>query len=309
MTSMQKAVVYDEVGAPSVLRVAEVPIPTPGDERVLLQVRAVGLNPYDAKVLSGRAPRDAPFPRGIGGDVAGVVSAVGAGAVFADGTGVQVGDAVFGWGVNTMREYVVVRAANMVRVPEGVSFAQAGSLATPAFAANALVHALALPDSGTILVSGATGMVGALVAQWAVGRGLRVLGTVSAKNFERARALGVDPVEYGDGVDARLRAALGDDALTAVYDTVGEETLAAATAVGAGAMVTIAGDEVAERFGAISTTTTTRDVAALAAVASTIAAGIVTYDIAATFAITDAAKAFDLLNGGHPQGKVTLDIS
>lgn len=309
MTTLQKAVVYDEVGSPAVLRVAEVPIPSPADERVLIQVRAVGLNPYDAKVLSGRAPRDAAFPRGIGGDVAGVVSAVGEGAVFADGTAVQVGDAVFGWGVNTMREFVIARAANLVRVPEGLSFAQAGSLATPAFAANALVHALALPTSGTILVSGATGMVASLVSQWGVRRGLRVLGTVSARNFDRARALGVVPVEYGPGLEGRLRDALGEDSLAAVYDTVGEETLAAATAVGAKALVTIAGDEVAERFGAISTTTTTRDVAVLAELAADIAAGAISYDVAATFALADVTAAFDLLENGHPQGKVVLTVS
>lgn len=309
MTTLQQAVVYDNIGAPSVLRVAEVPIPVPGDERVLVRVRAVGLNPYDAKVLSGRAPRDAAFPRGIGGDVAGEVSAVGAGAVYADGTAVRVGDAVFGWGVNTMREYVVVRAANMVRIPDGLSFAQAGSLATPASAANALVHALAMPSAGTILVSGATGMVASLVAQWGVRHGLRVLGTVSSRNFDRARALGVEPIEYGPGLDARLRDALGDEPLAAVYDTVGESTLAAATAVDARALVTIAGDEVAERFGAISTTTTTRDVDFLASLAAEVAAGVISYPVAAEFPLADAAAAFELLESGHPQGKVVLRVS
>ncbi len=309
MTTLQKAVVYDEVGAPSVLRIAEVPVAVPGEERVLVQVRAVGLNPYDAKVLSGRAPRDAAFPRGIGGDVAGVVSAVGEGAVFADGTTVQAGDAVLGWGVNTMREYAVVRAANLVRVPEGLSFAQAGSLATPAFAANALVHALALPTSGTILVSGATGMVGSLVSQWGVRAGLRVLGTVSARNFERARGLGVEPVEYGAGLAERLREAVGGDVLSAVYDTVGEETLAAATAVDAHALVTIAGDEVAERFGAISTTTTTRDIGFLASLAADVASGAISYAVASTFALHDVVAAFEFLEFGHPQGKVVLEVS
>ena len=309
MTTLQKAVVYDEVGAPSVLRIAEVPIPVPGDERVLLQVHAVGVNPYDAKVVSGRMPRDAAFPRGVGGDVAGRVSAVGADATYADGTAVRVGDSVFGWGVNTMREYVIVRAANMVRKPEGLSFAQAGSLATPAFAAHALMQALALPADGTILVSGATGMVGSLVAQAAVSRGLRVIGSVSPKNFDRARALGVDPIAYGAEIENNLRAALGDDALAAVYDTVGEETLAAATAVGAHALVTIAGDEVAERFGAISTTTTTRDVAVLASLAADIASGAVAYEVAAEYPLDEAAAAFEFLQNGHPQGKVVLSVA
>ncbi|GAA2533999.1 NADP-dependent oxidoreductase [Microbacterium mitrae] len=309
MTSLQKAVLYDEVGAPTVLHLAEVPTPVPGDERVLLEVRDVGINPYDAKVLSGRSPRNADFPRGIGGDVAGVVSAVGAGAVYADGTAVQVGDAVFGWGVNTMRQFVVVRAVNMVRVPQGLSFEKAGSLATPAFAANALVHALALPASGTILVSGATGMVGSLVAQWGVRQGLRVLGTVSARNFDRARALGVEPIEYGDGLGSRLASALGDDTLAAVYDTVGEETLAAAVHVNARAMVTIAGDEVAERFGAISTTTTSRDVTMLASLAADIATGAIVYEVARSFELADVVAAFELLETGHPQGKVVLHVS
>lgn len=306
MTQTQKAVVYDEVGDTSVLYLKDVPVPSPSEERALIVMRAVGLNPYDAKVRAGAIPRDSAFPRGIGGDVAGEVAAVGDGATYHDGSAVSVGDAVFGWGVNTLREHLVVRAANVTKVPEGLSMAQAGSLATPAFAAHALVSALALPASGTILVSGASGAVGVLLAQWGVRQGLRVLGTVSEKNFDRMRALGIEPVKYGEGLAERLRDALGDSTLDVVYDSVGEETLAAATEVGAGAMVTIAGDEVAERFGAISTTTTTRDIAVLAQIAGEIALGDIEYDVIEEFALADVKDAFELLENGHPQGKVVV---
>lgn len=309
MTQTQQAVVYDEVGGPAVLHLSEVAVPTPAEERVLVAMRAVGLNPYDAKARSGLFPRDTPFPRGIGGDVAGVVTEVGSDAHYADGSAIAVGDEVFGWGVNTLRQNLVVRAANIARVPEGLSVEQAGALATPAFAAHALVTALALPATGTILVSAASGAVGSLVAQWGVRAGLHVIGTASEANFERLRAVGVDPVSYRGDLAQSLREALGGEDLAAVYDSTGEETLAAATDAGAHAMVTIAGDEVAERFGAISTTTTVRDIAVLAEIARDIATGAIEYPVAEMFPLTEVVAAFEMLENGHPQGKVVVTNS
>ncbi len=115
---MPKAVQYERFGDPSVLEVVEVPEVHPGEGKVRIAVRAAGLNPFDFKMRSGLVPiADPKFPRGIGGDFAGVVDEVGEGAQYADGSAVAVGDEVLGWGDRVVREQLVVAAKNLARKP------------------------------------------------------------------------------------------------------------------------------------------------------------------------------------------------
>lgn len=108
---MSRAVVYETLGGPEVLKIIELPDPELAHGEVVVAVRAVGLNPFDSKARSGQAPVPVPLPRGIGTDFAGAVSRVTDAATYADGTLVSIGDEVMGWGFGSLREQFDVPAA------------------------------------------------------------------------------------------------------------------------------------------------------------------------------------------------------
>lgn len=196
---MTRAALYDETGGPEVLRIAEVDDPAPGPGKVAVQVRAAGLNPFDAKVRAGFIPSEAPFPRRIGTDLAGTVEAVGDGATYWDGTAVAVGDEVLGHGPGSVAERVVTGAGNLTRRPEGMPIAVAGSLQVPGLTAVSCLQTVPLTAADTVLVGGATGAVGLTLCQLAAQTGATVIGTGSPRNFDFIRSLGARPVAYGEG--------------------------------------------------------------------------------------------------------------
>jgi NADPH:quinone reductase-like Zn-dependent oxidoreductase len=124
---MSKAVRYDEFGGIDVLRVDEVDRPVPGDGKVLVRVKAAGINPSEAVIRTGAVADLFPstFPSGQGSDLAGVVEEVGAGA-----GGFSPGDEVIGFSNNraSQAELVLVVAGDLTRKPEKVSWEVAGRL-------------------------------------------------------------------------------------------------------------------------------------------------------------------------------------
>lgn len=302
----QRAVFYDHTGSPDVLHLAAAPVPTPAEGRALIAVRAAGVNPYDLKVVTGTAPRDAPFPRGIGSDVCGEVIAVGDGAAFADGTAVSVGDRVFGWGMNTMRERLVVRAASVTPVPTGVDDATAAALVTPVLAAEACRVAVPIDRDDVVIVSGAAGTVGHVVTQWAIAMGARVLATAGPDDLDGLRTRGAAAVAYGEGVAERLLDELGDARPTALFDVGGRSILPdiAALKIPADRMVTLAGNDVAARYGAIAADTSVRSTDTLARAAAQVAAAELDFPVAKRFALDDVVAAFEAVAAGH--GKVVV---
>lgn len=102
---MSRAVQFDEYGGIDVLKVREVPRPVPADGEVLVEVKAVGVNPGEAMIRRGalhdRWP--ATFPSGQGSDLAGVVVELGSGA-----TGFDVGDEVIELGVPPERVNTII---------------------------------------------------------------------------------------------------------------------------------------------------------------------------------------------------------
>ena len=122
-----KAVRFDEYGDVDVLKVVDVPTPAPGPGQVLVQVKAAGINPGEAKIRSGalHARWPATFPSGQGSDLAGIVAETGPGV-----TGVSVGDEVIGWTDNraSQAQYVVVEEQHLTAKPANVSWTIAGAL-------------------------------------------------------------------------------------------------------------------------------------------------------------------------------------
>jgi NADPH:quinone reductase-like Zn-dependent oxidoreductase len=196
-----RAIVRDEYGPPSVLRLEEVEKPAPKDDEVLIQVHAASVNAADWHIL-----RPDPFfvrfmgfgvfrprIRILGGDVAGVVEAVGGNV-----THFRPGDEVYGELLNTMgayAEYVCGPEGTLTLKPVNLSFEQAA--AVPMAALTALQglrdHGQIKPGQ-TVLINGASGGVGTYAVQIAKYFGTDVTAVCSTRNVETATSLGADRV-------------------------------------------------------------------------------------------------------------------
>jgi NADPH:quinone reductase len=223
MLGTSPVVVATAFGGPEVLAVVQEPIAQPGPGEVALDVRAAGVNPVDWKRYSGAMGADpAALPMRLGSEAAGVVAAVG-GDVTGPAGAIAVGDEVIAFRVDgAYAARLVAPAAAIVPKPAALSFEQAGGLMLTGATA---IHALTATGAGagdTLLVHAASGGVGLMVVQIALARGARVIGTASPRRHDDLRALGAEPVAYGDGLEARVRA-LAADGVDAAIDCAGTD--------------------------------------------------------------------------------------
>jgi NADPH:quinone reductase-like Zn-dependent oxidoreductase len=303
---MPKAVRFDEYGGIDVLKVVEVPRPVPGPGEVLVQVKAAGINPGEAKIRSGllHSMWPATFPSGEGSDLAGIVAQTGPGV-----TGFAAGDEVIGWTDNraSHAEYVVAEAEHLTPKPAAVPWDVAGALFVAGVTAFAAVRAVGLTTADTVVVSGAAGGVGSIAVQLARRTGATVIGLASEANHEWLRAHGVIPVAYGDGVAGRIRQAAGK--VTAFIDTYGADYVELALELGVepARIDTIANFPAIEKYGVKGDASAAGSSAAiLAELAGLVAAGDLEVPIAATFPLDQVQDAYRLLEPGHIRGKIVL---
>jgi NADPH:quinone reductase-like Zn-dependent oxidoreductase len=301
-----KAVRFDEYGAVDVLKVVDVPTPAPGPGQVLVQVKAAGINPGEAKIREGllHARWPATFPSGEGSDLAGVVTQTGPGV-----TGVAAGDEVIGYSDNrdSQAEYVVVEEQNLTARPPGVPWEVAGALYVAGATAIAAVRAVALTEGDTVVVSGAAGGVGSIAVQLARRAGATVIGLAGPANHEWLAGHGVIPVAYGDGAAGRIRQAAGK--IDAFIDTFGEGYVRLALELGVepSRIDTIADFDAITEYGVKGDGNAAGASAAnLAELAGLIADGKLEVPVAATFALSDVRDAYRRLASGHIRGKIVL---
>ncbi len=172
-----KAIVVREFGGPEVLKLEEMPEPSPGAGQVLIDVRAVGVNPVDTYMRAGTYAIKPPLPYVPGLDLSGVVKAVGGGV-----TECKPGDRVYTFGTargsGGSAERAVCDAAQVHPLPDNASFAQGAALGVPYATAWRALHNKAHARPGeTALIHGASGGVGTALVQLARAHGLRVIGT------------------------------------------------------------------------------------------------------------------------------------
>jgi NADPH:quinone reductase-like Zn-dependent oxidoreductase len=197
-----KAIVYQGFGSPDILRCEEIDKPIPGDDEVLIRVRAASVNPLDWKLMKGGPfivrlvlGVSKPKIRRPGVDVAGQVEAVGRNV-----TQFKPGDDVFGTCRGAFAEYATSRSVPgmksvLVIKPVKVTFEQAAS--APVAALTALQG---LRDKGRIqqgqrvLINGAAGGVGTFAVQIAKSFGANVTGVCSTSNVDMVRSIGADQV-------------------------------------------------------------------------------------------------------------------
>ena len=301
-----KAVQFEDYGEIDVLKVADVPVPVPGPGQVLVQVKAAGINPGEAKIREGmlHARWPATFPSGQGSDLAGIVAGTGPGV-----TGVAVGDEVIGFTDNraSQAEYALVQAQNLTAKPASVPWEVAGSLFVAGATAYAAVRAVSLSDGDTVVVSGAAGGVGSIAVQLARLAGATVIGLASQANHEWLAGHGVIPVAYGDGVADRIGDAA--DQIDAFIDTFGADYVQLALGLGVkpSRVDTIVNFGAVQEYGVKAEGNAAgASASVLAELAALIAAGQLEVPVAATFPLTEVRAAYRRLAEGHIRGKIVL---
>lgn len=311
---MTRTVIATTFGGPEVLAVVDEQVPAPGPGEVRVRLRAVGVNPFDVKSYSGAFGADPgrlPIRPGI--EASGVVEAVGPDAVGPTGP-IAVGDEVIvNPGARAYTELITVPAAVTFAKPATLPFEHAAALLSSGTTAVDALTTVRVSAGETVLVHGAAGAVGTATVQLALARGATVIGTARMGNHAALRALGATPVEYGDGLEGRLRA-LAPDGVDAAIDTAGtDEAIDASLALvpDRGRIVTIVAFDRAERdgFRAIgggdpdSVRIRREARAELIALAGR---GEFEVTVAETFPLADAARAHRALLGPHPRGKFVL---
>lgn len=224
-----KALLSKAVGGPSTLVLEDLPDPTPGEGEVVLDVKAVGVNYPDVLIIEDKYQFKPARPFAPGGELAGVVSAVGPGV-----KGLKVGDRVIGscgWG--GMAQKVALAEGRCIPIPDAMPFDQAAAfIMTYGTSHYALQERAALKAGETLLVLGAAGGVGLAAVELGKATGATVIAAVSSEEkAEVARAHGADKtVVYPkgpfdkDGAKALadlFKQACGPNGADVIYDAVG----------------------------------------------------------------------------------------
>lgn len=171
-----QAIVVRAFGDPDVLRLEEVPDPTPAADEVLVRLRAAGVNPVDTYRRSGAYANIPTLPFIPGSDGAGEVVAVGGAA-----GGHRPGDRVYVAGAPTYAQYVAAPAAAVWPLPANLSFAQGAAIGVPYRTAYLALHLQARAQPGDrVLVRGGSGAVGLAAIQLAAALGCDVVATAGS---------------------------------------------------------------------------------------------------------------------------------
>ncbi|MFG2512582.1 NADP-dependent oxidoreductase [Streptomyces sp. NPDC048584] len=298
---------FGRYGGPEVQELFDRPDPVPGHGEVLVQVDVAGVNPLDHLLRSGLVDGldgGRPFPRVLGMEAAGTVLARGE-----DVSGLEVGDAVFGFaltGGGTYAETTVLSAPNTARIPQGLSATVAATLPIAGTTAVDVLDQLSLPAGATVLVNGVGGGVGLTVAQLAIGRDLRVIGTGSTAKREHAEAIGAHFIDYTTEDTAAAAHELAPDGIDGIIDLAGGTSLRTVAplarkprnviAVGDMTVPELGGRFVERRL----------DRTNLERTAQLALEGLLTPVITAIHPLSDAPAALATVENGHTTGKTVI---
>lgn len=299
-----KAILFDRFGGTEVLREADIEVPQPGPGQVRVRVKVAGLNALDGKIRSGmlEAVRPTTFPAVPGGELAGVVDALGEGV-----SDVQVGDEVLGWSdTGSYAQYAL--ATTVALKPAGLDWQHAVALPVAGETAERVLDLLGVAAGETVLMHGASGAVGTLAVQLATARGARVIATAGPANQDYLTSLDATATLYGEGLVERVRT-LAPDGVDAVFDLAGKGALEDSITLRGGTerIVTIA-DFRAHQLGiTFSSGGQERSAARLAELAQDAATGKLVTTVTA-YPLDQAATAQQLSDAGHVRGKLVLTL-
>jgi len=297
-----------------IIRITDVPTPTPGPQDILIQVRAAGVNPIDWKIAEGymQSMRSFPMPLTLGNEVAGIVATAGSGvADFSNGDEVYVRLDPAKCGA--FADFVAVDATLAAPKPKSVDFTTAAGIPLAGLTAwQALFEHLELKRGQQILIHAGSGGVGSFAIQFAKHIGAEVATTVGPDGLDMATALGA---KYAiDYKSQRFEDVVKD--FDAVFDTLGGETQARSLRVlkRGGALVTLVGisadQSVAEKLGvSMKGMSMHPDGKQLAEIAGLVDAGAVKPIIDRIFAFDQAKQALIYSKSGRAKGKIVIRMS
>jgi NADPH2:quinone reductase len=219
-----KAIVFDHLGGPEVLRLGEVPKPEPKPGWVLIKNHAIGINFADTLFRQGQYLMRPNLPDTPGLEAAGVIEAVGPGV-----THLTPGMRVAAIGTKTYAEYCVVSASQVMPLPDFVSFVEGAAFPIQVLTAYHMLHTAHQVTPGqTVLVHSAAGGVGIVAVQIAKAAGARVIGTVSSdgkadlvKQYGAEAVINYATQDFAEEV-GKLTGGKGVDV---ILDAVGKPTL------------------------------------------------------------------------------------
>ncbi|MFI0540638.1 NADPH:quinone reductase-like Zn-dependent oxidoreductase [Streptomyces canus] len=204
---------------PEGLQIRHGAVPAAGPGQAVIRMEATGVSFAEQQMRRGRYYDQPPFPFVPGYDLVGTVLTTGEGVdPQLAGTRVAALVKVGGWA-----SHVLVDAADLVPVPDGIGAAEAETLVVNGITAWQMLHRKARVRAGrTVVVHGANGGVGSVLVQLALAAGAHVIGTASPRHHEALREKGVVPVDYrADGLAARIRELAPREGVHAVFDHVG----------------------------------------------------------------------------------------
>jgi NADPH2:quinone reductase len=319
-----RAVRFERTGGPEVLELVEIDTPEPKAGQVRVRHEAIGINFIDTYHRTGLYPVKLPcIP---GGEAAGVVEAVGEGV-----TRVAVGDHVaYSGGFGAYAEANVVAADRVVKLPDGIDTRIAAAVLLKGMTTEALIRRTYPVKAGeTVLVHAAVGGVGQIMTQWLKALGAEVIATVGSEaKAEKARELGADHVILyrEQDVAAEVRRITGGKGVPVAYDSVGKDTfegtlgslarrgLFVSFGNASGPAAPFAPGRLAQAGSLYLTRPTLFDYivtteeleASAAALFHVIRSGQVKVEIGQTFALADARKAHEALEGRATVGASLL---
>lgn len=299
-----RAVVFDRQGPPDVLRIGELPVPTPTRGQLRIRVRTGGVQPFDTLVRRGALAVPIRYPQQLGNEFAGVVDQVGP-----DAGGWAVGDEVLGWAnMTALAEYAVVDTDAVVRKPSDMPWETAGAIGASGQTALTALDDLDVRAGDTLLVHAAAGGAGSAAVQIARARGATVIGTASSENHEYLRELGAVPIGYGPGLVDRVRRQVSGE-VDAALDAIGGRALRDSLSLVANPdrIGTLVDHDLAAELG-VRGIRARRTLAHLYALLELYQRRLLRVVVRATFPLEAVADAHRMIESGHGRGKVVISV-
>jgi alcohol dehydrogenase len=310
-----KAVKVHKFGGAEVLHYEDTSKPTPKKGEVLIEVHASSINPIDTKSIKP----DSIFknllnlPVTPGTDVSGIVAEVGEGV-----TGIKPGDKVYGQagalqhGTGAFAEYAVASENTIAKMPENISFIEAGSIPlTAASAYVAIIEHMKLAEGEKILIHGGSGGIGSFAIQLAHHLGAYVVTTTSVDGVNYAKLQGADEViDYEFQSFEKM-----EKNFDAVLDTVGGDVYRKSFKVlrKGGIIVSMVCDPdeaLMKEYGVRAVhemTKVTQDL--LNKISEFVREGIFKVNIAKTYPLKNTREAYEAKDKEHILGKIAINVN
>ncbi|MFJ8791553.1 NADP-dependent oxidoreductase [Streptomyces sp. NPDC102462] len=307
-----RVITQQTLGGPEVLTVVDAPEPEPLPTEVLVRVKAIGLNPLEARLRAGEFPLFGRPPFILGWDISGVVEKAQTGRF-------RPGDEVFGMPLfprpaSAYAEFVSAPALHLARKPASLSHVEASALPVVGLTAwQGLVDLGGVTEGDRVLVHGGGGGVGHVAIQIAKALGAYVIATAGGSKRKFVDGFGADEVIDYTAVD--FTEAVRD--IDVVLDTIGGDSVERSlevlrpgghlvTAVAEGDSALVARYEAAGmRFSGIAVDP---DPVALRGLVRLVEQGRLRVHVQETFPFERVADAHRLLDGGHLRGKLVLTV-